>query len=243
MNNISSDLVINVLVAILGAIVLKVWEILKDIIPARRLWGFKSPKKMIICVSANSHDDDNYPMRPGSGGGQIRALGLIQKSLERAYKPPDLVRNILLSTDQLGRHLERDMVILGGPEYNQMAKKMMYEVENSPVRQSDHKITWHEANQERVFVSEFDGDRITKDYGLVLHVANPYSNGKSTVVVFSGCHAYGTLAAAYYFTEVMLSQKSFGGIKKNNFAMVVSAPVIDGWVPKPKLIHYVEWAN
>jgi hypothetical protein len=207
------------------------------------LWGFKQPKKLVICISTNDNGDNDYPLRAGTGGGQIRALGLIQKSIESAYHPSDLVRNILLSTDQLGRHLERDMVILGGPEYNQMTKKMLREIENCPVRQSEHTITWHEANQEKVFISDYDGDQIIKDYAFVLRAANPFSNGKSTVVIFSGCHAYGTLAAAYYFTESMLGKVGFDLFRRQNFAMIVSAPVVDGWVPRPRLLHFMKWTN
>lgn len=238
-----SDLIVSIAIAILGGVAVKVWEVINEVLPAKRLWRLKSPEKVIICVSADSQEEIDYPLRSGSGGGQIRALGLIQKSIERAYSPPDLVKNILLSTDQLGRHIERDLIVLGGPEFNQMTKKLLSEIQNSPIRQSNHIITWHETNVEKVFESEYERERIIKDYGFILRASNPYSNGKSIVVLFSGCHAYGTLAATYYFTEQLLSRNKYRWINKNNFAAIVSAPVIDGWVPKPKLLHHVEWLD
>jgi hypothetical protein len=54
-------------------------------------------------------------------------------------------------------------------------------------------------------VLEYEGHavnrKVTQDYGLLIRMQSPFTSRSRTVILFSGSHTYGTVAAAKYFTE------------------------------------------
>lgn len=239
------ELLINVLGsalwALLGAAGYTLLTFLNRVLPGRRLWRLRDPKNILICVSANK-THDGYSFRPGTGVGHIHALGLALFSLSKSYKGIG-AENILFSTDALRGREENDFLLLGGPNHNvwtarviQMLKEMLGS--ELPVDQSDNSIEWNDGEGIRQFESTTRDGEIVHDYGLIVRMNNPFSRHKHTLVVLSGCHSYGTLAAARYFIEhiPIYDKRSarFGG----EFVAVVGADIIDGWISNLRLERY-----
>ena len=71
---------------------------------------------------------------------------------------------------------------------------------------------------------------------------NPFDSSKNTFIsLFSGCHTYGTIAAAQYFTEHYV--KKTKGLKKvkENLFILVECDVIDGFPIDIKLREIYEF--
>ncbi len=66
---------------------------------------------------------------------------------------------------------------------------------------------------------------------------NPFSSSENTILLFSGCHTYGTIAAARYFTENLYKEAIKGKKINQNIAAIVSCEVQDGW---PISIHLMK---
>ena len=74
----------------------------------------------------------------------------------------------------------------------------------------------------------------------MIKMKNPFASTANTkLVLFSGCHTYGTIAAAKYFCET--SQKQVPFKKDENIAFLVSCDVVDGYPVSIKLEDSVKF--
>ena len=93
-------------------------------------------------------------------------------------------------------------------------------------------ISWLVPNSEKECNGTRDNKTVVKDYGLIIRMINPFSLRKekpTSVTIFCGCHTYGTIAAAKYFTQTHISEyKGFKKIKPN-IAILVECDVVDGY--------------
>jgi len=71
---------------------------------------------------------------------------------------------------------------------------------------------------------------------------NPFASTANTkLILFSGCHTYGTIAAAKYFCETI--QKQIRLKMHENLAVLVSCDVIDGYPVSIKLEDSINFKN
>jgi hypothetical protein len=178
----------------------------------RSLWQIQEPRRLVVIVANSSHIPTGEYLRPATGIGQVRALSCAFKSLIKAYNDVD-IRNIYLSTDHLQDHLENDLILLGGPKNNEVTKEYLELIlKDQPAKVIGSKIYWREnaqGNWSDEAATEYWGEvrdeSVYSDYGLIVRARNVFSQEERTVVLFSGSHTYGTLAAAKYFVEKLQS--------------------------------------
>ena len=111
------------------------------------------------------------------------------------------------------------MLILGGPKNNQITEKFFELMDDKqPAIQNGSTIYWRKKEDDKwiddgadVYNGEVHDGKVVKDYGLALRTQSPFTAQPRTVVLFCGCHTYGTLAAARYFTERMQGEFRKGG--------------------------------
>jgi hypothetical protein len=218
-------------------------------LPHRRLWRLADPTRLTVCASNSTNTNTGVYSRPSTGIGQVRALALALSSLYAAYRKKLDVRHILLSTDHIQDRMEDDLLILGGPKTNRVSAEFLNAIQyEQPVFQVKTVIYWrvHQRNGQWVDdgMLEYDGHavnrKITQDYGLIVRMRSPFTSRARTVILFSGSHTYGTLAAAKYFTESKDLRRLLKK-KQQNLVALVSAQIIDGYPTKLRLEQYYLW--
>jgi hypothetical protein len=234
-------------------------EYINLIIPSRDLWQIADPQKLVIVVSKSAETPTEIYLRPGTGIGQVVALAYAVESLRTAYGILD-IKNVHLSTDALQELLQNDLLLLGSPKTNEITDKFLNLIGDvQPARQTkEGDIYWgrmvdghrliegeewfpKEGEEEQMTkpVKKTDYRKIDHDYGLIMRARNPFSSlKKRTVVLFSGKHTYGTMAAAIYFTKCMNGNSNHKKLKKKeNFVALVEADVRGNFTPNPKLVR------
>jgi hypothetical protein len=242
MTIIKSDLFVNLLASfiwfILGYVFYYGSRLFIVIKPTKRLWKIKDPKSLIIVAATSAVTDTGHYERPATGIGQMRALGYAIESLNKAYEIK--IQNIFLSKDHIHNLIENDLIILGGPKNNAVAKLFLDKLLSNNVviaNQEGNVIKWLLQNKEKDFTAE----EKNKDYGLIIRAKNPFGYHKNTsICLFTGCHTYGTMAAAKYFTNNYV--KKFRGVKrhKENVALIIQCDVQDGFTVGEKIVNGYE---
>lgn len=216
---------------------------LTEIRPIKKLWRIKNFKDLIIVAATSTKTDTGDYLRPATGIGQLRALGYAIESLSQAYDVR--IKNILLSDDQVQKQIERDILLLGGPKNNEVSKLFLEKLNglHKIADQNENTIIWLADGQEEKFAGVKENKQIKKDYGLIIRTENPFSSQKDkpTICLFTGCHTYGTIAAAKFFTNIYKKQiKLFTKAKKNIF-LLVECDVLDGFPVAIKMVKKHEF--
>lgn len=204
-------------------------ERLKGVLPARRLWPFDDVRdvSIVLANSASTHTGEH--IRPGTGVGQVRALGVITPSIMRAHRSLPS-RAVQLEHENVWERIEHgDVVSIGGPKSNHVTRDILTQaLAGTGVGQDDARIVWDEDSY-RGLISE---GHVRHDYGLVLRCPNPF-NRVRTAVVFSGSHTYGTTAAARWYVESRQSPRKLG----RHFVALVACKVRSGHVLDAGLVR------
>jgi hypothetical protein len=218
-------------------------------LPHRRLWRVADPPSLTVCASNSTNTNTGVYSRPSTGIGQVRALAVAINSLHTAYRKQLDIRHILLSTDHIQDRMENDLLILGGPKTNRVAAELFKAIEHEqPVVQVKNAIYWRVKQRGGQWVDdgvlEYEGHavnrKVTQDYGLIIRMQSPFTSRSRTVILFSGSHTYGTVAAAKYFTESKDIRRLLKR-KQQNLVALVSAQVIDGYPTKLRLEQHYAW--
>jgi hypothetical protein len=218
-------------------------------LPRKRLWRIADPSNLTVCASNSTTTNTGVYNRPSTGIGQVRALALAINSLNAAYHKHLDVRHILLSTDHIQDRMENDLLILGGSKTNRVAAELFKAIWNEqPAIQDKTVIIWRIKQQNGQWVNdgaiEYDGHavnrKVIQDFGLIIRMQSPFTSKERTVILFSGSHTFGTVAAAKYFTE---SKDMHHLLKKRqkNLVVLVSTQVIDGFPTKLRLEQHYAW--
>lgn len=212
------------------------------------LWQLHDPSRVVIVVSNSSPTETGEYVRPATGIGQVRALAYSVPSLSRAYRDLEL-RNIYLSTDQLQERREDDLIVLGGPKNNSIARDLLDELrDDQPARQEGSELIWRKRRGGEwvdegadTYRGEVRDQMVRTDFGLILRVANPFASGDRTAVLLSGSHTHGTMAAAKFFAENLLRELpgEVGG--KNNLAVLVECHVSSGYPSAIRIKESYSW--
>ncbi|GHO96584.1 hypothetical protein KSF_066320 [Reticulibacter mediterranei] len=219
--------------------------------PNRRLWQLQDPSRLVVCAASSTTTNTGVYRRPSTGIGQVRALIVATRSLTRAYRRQLDIQNILLSNEPLQERIEHDLLLLGGPENNEVAGKLLDLLANEqPARMIGHMILWRIDYRGDQWVDqgalEYEGHAINRkvvmDYGLIVRVDNPFTSRHRTAILFAGSHTYGTIAAAKFFTEDL--HKHLGKLTahgKKNLVVLVSAHIVNGYPTKMNLERSYAW--
>jgi hypothetical protein len=179
---------------------------------------------------------------PVMGVGQVQALAALMPSLVRSYGwrwrgAPSV------SAARPGieaRELQGNIILLGGQSRNEATRKLLRECDigveqehreatesGDVIRVRDQAGQWSTwlggLNVEPTAVS------ITRDYGLIVRVPNPWdrdSKGRACLV-FAGAHTWGTGAAAAFFVRQWWKPKWWA---RRGFVALIEVEVRDGLV-------------
>lgn len=254
MNDIHSifiNILSNIVWFLAGALIVSILYFVRVRLPRRRLWRLTNPKNLVACASNAATMDTGVYERPATGIGELRALTLAEKSLNKAYQRELDIKNILLASDHLQERLENDLLLLGGPKHNKVTAIYLNLIDGKqPVQQTSDAFIWRCKkiagewidDGSVTYLSKVENKNVIEDYGIVIRMQSPFTTTKRTVVLLSGIHTYGTIAAAKYFTEDM--QKGwrwFFRLRKQNIAALVRAHIIDDYPANIKLLKYESW--
>ncbi|GCE04712.1 hypothetical protein [Dictyobacter aurantiacus] len=220
-------------------------------VPNRRLWRVDDPARLTVCVATSTTTNTGLYNRPSTGIGQVRALALATRSLNKAYSNKLDVSNIILSVEPLQDRFDNDLLILGGPKNNKIAAKFLSLIsEEQPAAQIDSMIVWRVHKSGGHWIDqgalEYEGQavnrRVEVDYGLIVRAQSPFTSHPRTAILFAGSHTYGTVAASKFFTEDLhqhLRKLTRDGRK--NFSVLISTQVVDGHPTKMKVERSYAW--
>src|ERR1700758_1524059 len=79
-------------------------------LPGRKLWQLKDPTHLVVCAANSTTTNTGVYQRPATGVGQLRALVLATRSLNRTYRSQIDIQNILLSNEPLQERIEHDLL-------------------------------------------------------------------------------------------------------------------------------------
>lgn len=227
-NRIDWQFVSAIIAAIVTAVLAGVRWLLVKRLPSRRMWRFTPGREILIVVSSAGPVNTGVYQRPTTGIGQVRGMLILGPLLLNAFHGLDLER-VRLSDETMGRELENNLLVLGGPEHNRVTKMLLDQLAPQlPFTAANNIITWDGDTYEGDAVN----GTIANDYGYVVRAANPF-NSKSRIVIMAGSHTYGTVAAARWLTNEGSSRKL-----PIDLAILVEADVIfEGHVATPRPIH------
>ncbi len=240
--------------ALIGALIVSIFYFVRVMHPKRRLWRLTNPKNLVAFASNAPITDTGVYYRPATGIGELRALFLAVESLSRAYTRELDIKNILLASDHLlQERLENDLLLIGGPNHNRITASYLDladEKQPLPFQQTSDAIIWRCKKLAGKWVddgavkytSKVDNKNIIQDYGIVVRVQSPFTANTRTVILLSGIHTYGTIAAAKYFTEDMLKGwRGFFRLRNRNIAALVHTHIIDDYTVNVELIKFESW--
>lgn len=230
-----ADLLINIFASVIwflfGVTGLWVSKKIVIVIPLKKIWRIRNPKALVICIATSTKTDTGDYFRPATGVGQARSLAIVYASLSKTYKDIQ-VKNILLSIDPIQNQIEHDLILLGGPKNNEFSRIFLKKIEQFNIaNQSESIIYWLHNKSQDTFVGSTNEKKVTTDYGLIIRMQNPFvtSSEKSSIILLSGSHTYGTIAAAKYFTENLVKEHLFFRSTKRNLFIIVECDVFDGY--------------
>ena len=167
---------------------------MKDRMPERHRWRLTDPERVGICLSKRERKP---PVPPSTGLGQTIALGIIAPSLAKAY--PGIAFQSVCFADQVRHETDDDLILLGGPKNNALAAEVCeYLAARTGVALGTTDLRF--PDEPDPIPHEHD-EPLTQDYGVVARIESPWSGSRRTVLMFAGCHTFGTTAAARYFVE------------------------------------------
>jgi hypothetical protein len=251
MHSIVISLLTNLIWLPIGALLTLIGFWLKVRLPNRKLWQISDPSSLVVCAAASTSTNTGVYRRPATGIGQVRALTVAIRSLTRAYSRNLDIQNILLSIDPLHDRIENDLLILGGPKNNQLAGRFLdLLADEQPAMQTGSTILWRVDRARGKWVSqgalEFEGQAVNRqvvtDYGLIIRAQSPFTSRNRTVILFTGSHTYGVVAAAKFFAENLQPHlRKLIREGRKNFAVLVSAYIVDGYPTKMKMERSYVW--
>ncbi len=184
----------------------------------RRRWLLSDPRRVRLCISASPNVETGAYHRPTTGIGQAKALAQISPSLTKAWRDID-VQNVYFAEEVAGSDLETDLILIGGPKTNALTQRVLDIVgEDMGCRQDGSTIIVGDKRLE----GEVDDNATGTDYGLVMRITNPFSSAHR-LIVLSGSHTFGTVAAARFLVSAPLPAKQAGEL-----AVVIKASVEKG---------------
>jgi hypothetical protein len=251
LQSILLGLLTNIVWLPIGALLVALGYFIQVRLPRRKLWRLSKPSDLVVCAATSTVTDTGEYHRPATGIGQVRALAVAVNSLSKAYSRQLDLDNILFSIEPLQERIEHDLLLLGGPKNNEATAHFLNAMKDvQPALQfaNPDRIVWREKTNKGRWVNngavEFTAKvarkQVVIDYGLIMRVQNPFTTTRDTsVILLSGGHTYGLVAAAKFFAENM--KKMAKHVKQRNLVAVVSTHVIDGHPARIKLEKIYSW--
>ena len=192
---------------------------------SRRRWTLAAPERMRICIAASPDVETGEYRRPSTGIGQAVALALIAPSIARGWRDVD-IQSVYFPHELPGQDLESDLILLGGPKTNDQTRSALHELSARLGATQEGSVIV--AGGQR-FEGSSDSNSIESDYGLVIRTSNPFSP-KHRIIILSGSHTYGTVAAARFLVESPEARRS------GDLVVVVRSRIRSGHALTPEVV-------
>lgn len=193
-----------------------------------KLWGFKPGDAVyIICPELSEPEkrqnpEDNEFLYLGKYG-DIDSLLVLYSSLSKLYPSIDLKYCTSNEFKALpGSPHAENLIILGGPDYNEVTKYYMEKTKLIPYRftsTKDDEIGIKHPVSKEILIPTFDeeGKTCIYDHGFFVKVPNP-ANPSKRILMINGLHTYGVYGSAKCFS---LHQDSETEVSKENCRKIV----------------------
>ncbi|MBL7259285.1 hypothetical protein [Paractinoplanes lichenicola] len=241
------DVVINLVAAAIGAAAawsvarFKRWRRERR---SRRFWGGMATRGVTVVIGAQDPAALGRWEPSGLVGmGDAMALITLQRELEAIGCRVDVRSAEALAPE----HLERDLLLLGGPDANKITRDTLEHYDQvlklTVPGFKSHEVAIRDTRSDRYYAPRKGADdEWVLDYGLLVRLPNPLSNGRRTeVLILAGCWGYGTEGAAKAVSELDFLKEV--GVKKNRFFEALVRTTVRanvGYYQRPELIRPLE---
>ncbi|WP_410598391.1 hypothetical protein [Amycolatopsis sp. lyj-90] len=198
------------------------------LVRARRFWRALGGRHPLIVLGAHDLGQQRRWARAGVVGmGDIGALVEIEAQLRKLGFAGRIAESRQLSP----RELSSDLVLIGGPVANAVARTMMEKLSGvisyGFAEDRDHEAAVvHDLRTGRVFAPQYDESGYpVSDHALIIRTRNPLAPDTSEIVIVAGCWEHGTAAAA----EKLGDRKFLRTMKKmEHFEVLLETTVVNG---------------
>lgn len=173
-------------------------------LPARQLLAFQSNGTVDVVVTTSAVEKSSVGspiLRATTGIGQIQGLAHVGKAVGRYLRTIEL--RVAVS-NSVNFELENDLVVLGGPAKNNIAKRLLDHFgRNYP----DLPIAFDDIGgsvrvgdfEQKVEIGPEPMDNISNDLAIVMLWKNPFAASLKRGIFCAGITSYGTAGASNWF--------------------------------------------
>lgn len=175
----------------------------------RKVWGFKNGDSVVVVCSELEDPLRRQMVEPREfiyslKYGDVDAFVEVLVTLLRLY--PQIKMRVMSAGEAAGARVDlaKHLVIIGGPDYNMMAERILSRgitqfqyrsPETTPsMRYPKEIVLFDRLNDE-----ELCSDNDSRDFGYFESISNPH-NPDSRVILIGGCHTIGVTAAVKAFS-------------------------------------------
>jgi hypothetical protein len=233
-----TNLLSSLLAFLLGAAARGLYQRRKAVSPPRRVWRLGRAAEVVLAQSDGPGRHTPFPTLFES---DAEAAVTVSAYL-RGVCGVRTTRIIRASTFSRGRDARCDLVVIGGPNANELYKEIDRRV-SMPYRFELYhgRADMIRVADGRVFAQEVAHAKTTLDFGLISFLPSPFAPDRR-VVVLAGCGPLGTLAAAKMVTTDGIRDMARLRPPATPFSVVVETEVVDGQMTRPQIVDAAHWS-
>ena len=176
----------------------------------RRVWGIKDGDQVIVVCSELDEPARRQQVEPREfiyslKYGDVDAYFEVLVTLLRLY--PSIRMRVISSgeVETTRLDLSRHLIVIGGPDYNFLAKRVLSWNQTQFEYRSQHVSTCSTEHPEEIVLydkaqqTEYCHETEMQDFGYFERIPNPH-NPKSRIVIIGGCHTIGVAGAVKAFS-------------------------------------------
>ena len=233
------NLLSSLLAFLLGAAAQKLYQRWKAITPARLVWRLGRPLDVVIAqADGPGHDTPLPTLYEGDAEAAITVSQFLKSVL--GVPAPRIIRASNFSPP---RDAHSDLVIIGGPNANDLYKEvaqrvsMPYEFTLYPDR-----ADMIRTSDGHVFAQEVRKGKTERDFAVISFSPNPFDPARR-MIILAGCGTLGCLAAARMVTSDGIREIARLQPLAAPLSIVIEIAVIDGQMTRPRIIDTCHWTS
>lgn len=198
----------------------------------RRVWGIKDGDQVIVVCSELDEPATRQQVEPREfiyslKYGDVDAYFEVLVTLLRLY-PSIRMRVISAGEVEVTRvDLSRHLIVIGGPDYNALAERVLSWQQTQFEYRSPHVSTRSTEHPEEIVLydkvkqAEYCHQTDTHDFGYFERIPNPH-NPRSRVIIIGGCHTIGVAGAVKAFSMAESEDGEIPASVLSNAALVAT---------------------
>lgn len=178
---------------------------------------------------------------------EYMAVGEIEHYFKKIYKKAKFstMMSPITFAKIREKYLRTNLIIIGGPIHNQVAKKLLEKKEIPFQFDSDSNLLFLKNGVvNKKYIPEktaVEGcDYFQKDYALIINAKNPWDNSKR-IIALMGCRSLGCYGASLFLCNEIYKCKNSSRIRDDEYALVVSCyGEEENITSNPELVGYYQ---